>query len=120
MKKLILCTCFIMTMTACAKNVQTDDEFWFSQGERLGRSGYGVESDILDRIKAKVPFQITPYSLGYQKGLLEYCNPYNAFAKGISGIRYNGKCEDHEQAVMIKVEWQRGWDAFIGADFYKR
>ena len=44
---------------------------------------------------------------------------FKAFEKGIQGTRYTDQCAGQPQEVMIKAEWQRGWDAFIGSDFYK-
>jgi len=94
------------------------DEYWYGQGYRFGFAGYDADNRFLENIKEKVPFHKGQYQRGYTAGKLEYCDPYKAFEKGISGTLYLGQCEGHKQQVMIEAEWQRGWDAFVGRDFF--
>lgn len=106
-------------LSACSSTPKTAEEFWLGQGERFGSHGYAFDNASLPDIKEKVPFDENAYKEGYEKGKLEYCDPYKAFEKGIKGTRYTGQCEGMLQDVMVEVEWRRGFDAFMGADFYK-
>lgn len=115
MKKISYLTVFLLL--GCSSVPQTAEEYWFGQGERFGSRGYNIETDALAKMKEKVPFNEAAYLDGYNKGISEYCDPFQAFEKGIRGVRYTGQCDEQKEVVMIKAEWQRGWDAFIGYDF---
>lgn len=106
----------LLFMSACTTSYQTAEAFWLSQGERLGSRGYSIDSSALETMKEKVPFKKEAYIEGYKKGLNVYCDPFQAFNKGISGVRYTGQCDNQKEAIMIKVEWQRGWEAFLSHD----
>ncbi|ASM95603.1 DUF2799 domain-containing protein [Vibrio vulnificus] len=111
--------CFIALAGCTSSTPMTSEEFWFNQGYRFGVHGYQQESESLSAIKEKVPFEQNAYMQGYEKGKKEYCDPFHAFEKGIRGIRYTGQCSEYANEAMIKAEWQRGWDTFLGADFYR-
>ncbi|WP_286294359.1 DUF2799 domain-containing protein [Vibrio apostichopi] len=119
MKRFFYVALLSFGLSACSSSPQTASEFWYGQGERFGANGHVVDNDALVDIKKKVPFDESSYQEGYAKGKLEYCDPFRAFEKGIQGTRYDGQCIGMPQEVMTKAEWQRGWDAFIGADFYR-
>lgn len=111
---------FPLLLTACSSSPKTAEEYWFGQGERFGSRGYNVETDTLESIKEKVPFSETAYLNGYKKGINDYCDPFQAFNKGVSGVRYTGQCDSQKEVIMIKAEWERGWQAFIAWDFNMR
>ncbi len=117
MKKLLLPLASIM-LVACTSTPKTASEYWFGLGERLGSLGYSESITEINKYKEKVPFDELAYQKGYAKGKADYCDPSQAFNKGIGGIRYTGQCEGFSQESMIESEWRRGWEAFIGADFY--
>ncbi|MDV6253137.1 DUF2799 domain-containing protein [Vibrio sp. EA2] len=119
MKTVLLVSVVLLTLQACSANPKSAEDYWYGQGERFGANGYQYDNDILTTLKESVAFDEPSYKRGYKAGKAEYCDPFKAFEKGIQGIRYNGQCSDHPQEVMIKAEWQRGWEAFIGSDFYK-
>jgi len=119
MRNTVLALMSAVLLSACATQPKTAEEFWFGQGERFGSNGYQLENSHLDRIKEKVPFEQQAYIDGYKKGKLSYCDPNHAFEKGIQGKRYEGQCDDFPDPVRVRAEWQRGWDAFIGMDFYR-
>ncbi|BDR14238.1 DUF2799 domain-containing protein [Vibrio sp. STUT-A11] len=119
MKKVLLVSVVFLNLQACSSNPKTVEEYWYGQGERFGANGYSYENEILTTLKESVTFDQQSYKNGYEAGKAEYCDPFRAFDKGIKGIRYNGQCSGQPEEVMIKAEWQRGWDAFIGSDFYK-
>lgn len=119
MKRIIPITLIAFSLAACTSSPKTASEFWYGQGERFGSHGYAIDNNSLADIKGKVEFDESAYLAGYEKGKSEFCDPYKAFEKGIKGTRYTDQCVDMPQEVMIKAEWQRGWDAFIGADFYR-
>ena len=119
MKRFIPIALIAFSLVACSSSPKTASEFWYGQGERFGSRGYAIDNDSLVDIQEKVGFDESAYLAGYEKGKSEFCDPYKAFEKGIKGTRYTEQCADMPQEVMIKAEWQRGWDAFIGADFYK-
>jgi hypothetical protein len=119
MKYIISAALIVFSLSACTSQPKTGSEFWYGQGERFGSHGYSIDNDALTDIKDKVEFDESAYLAGYEKGKAEYCDPYKAFEKGIKGTRYTDQCLGMPQETMIKAEWQRGWDAFIGADFYR-
>ncbi len=119
MKKVTLVSLVLLTLQACSSALKTDAEYWYGQGELFGVNGYQYDNGILSTLKKSVAFDEPSYKSGYEAGKAVYCDPFKAFEKGIQGVRYNAQCADHPQEVMIKAEWQRGWDAFIGSDFYK-
>ncbi|GLR07041.1 DUF2799 domain-containing protein [Vibrio hyugaensis] len=119
MKKLLLIPFVLLTLQACTSSPRTPAEYWYGQGERFGSNGYQYDNDVLANLKEKKPFDEVSYKKGYEAGKAEYCDPFKAFEKGIQGVRYTDQCSGQDQEVMIKAEWQRGWDAFIGSDFYK-
>lgn len=108
----------LLMLVACTTNPKTVSEYWYGLGERLGNLGYSDDIEELNRYKEQIPFDEKAFQEGYTKGKAKYCEPSQAFNKGISGIRYTGQCEGSSQEAMIESEWRRGWDAFIGADFY--
>ncbi|SON49294.1 DUF2799 domain-containing protein [Vibrio tapetis] len=111
---------FVLVVVAgCSTKTLTADEYWYGQGYRFGMAGYDSDNRLLANLKDKVPFQSENYMQGYTDGKLEYCDPFSAFEKGISGTLYTGQCDGHKQQVMIEAEWQRGWDAFVGSDFFR-
>lgn len=118
MKKMIVILSILLT--ACVSEPKTAKEYWFGQGERFGSRGYSLETDGLESMKEKVPFNEAAYIEGYKKGIDSYCDPFQAFNKGISGIRYTGQCDSQKEVIMIKAEWERGWQAFIAWDFNMR
>jgi len=118
MKRIIFTLLFTGMLSACSQTPRTSSEFWYGQGERFGLHGFAIDNDSLESIKQKVPFDENSYKEGYAKGKMKYCDPYSAFEKGIRGVRYVDQCADMPQEDLLKAEWQRGWDAFIGADFY--
>lgn len=120
MKNILVIPFVLLTLQACSSTPQTPEEYWFSQGERFGANGYQYDNHVLANLKEKTPFDEASYKQGYESGKAEYCDPFKAFEKGIQGIRYTDQCVGQPEEVMIKAEWQRGWDAFIGADFYRR
>ena len=105
MKRIVPVTLIAFGLVACTSSPKTASEFWYGQGERFGSRGNAIDNDSLADCKEKVEFDESAYLA--------------AFEKGIKGTRYTDQCADMPQEVMIKAEWQRGWDAFIGADFYK-
>ncbi|MCG9631555.1 DUF2799 domain-containing protein [Vibrio sp. Isolate30] len=119
MKRIISTLMFTLVLSACSQTPKTAAEFWYGQGERFGLHGYAINNDSLESVKEKVPFDEDAYKEGYLKGKAEYCDPFKAFEKGIRGTRYTGQCEGMPNEDMLKAEWQRGWDTFIGADFYR-
>ena len=119
MKKLLFVLFVLSTLQACASSPKTAEEFWYGQGERFGASGYQYDNNVLANLKKKASFDQASYKKGYEAGKAEFYDPFTAFSKGVQGIRYTGQCSGQPQEVMIKAEWQRGWDAFIGSDFYK-
>jgi hypothetical protein len=106
-------------VVACSSSHGTDEEYWFAKGERFGSLGYSYDNDKLTLLKEKVPFDEAAYLSGYEKGKEEFCDPYQAFEKGMQGQQYQGQCEGMKHEALIEADWRRGWDAFIGADFYK-
>ncbi len=119
MRKMLIITLVSLFITACSSSPKTAEEYWYGQGERFGANGYQYDNDTLTALKESVSFDEQAYKSGYEVGKREYCDPFRAFEKGVQGIRYQGQCEDQPQEVMIKAEWQRGWETFIGSDFYK-
>ncbi len=119
MKKVLLVSFALWALQACSSSPRTAAEFWYGQGERFGANGYQYDNDIFKTLKKSVVFDEQSYKNGYEAGKAEYCDPFKAFEKGVRGIRYNDQCTGQPQEVMIKAEWQRGWDAFVGSDFYK-
>lgn len=119
MKKVLLVSVLFLTLQACSSNPKTAEEYWYGQGERFGANGYTYDNGILATLKESVAFDEQSYKNGYKAGKAEYCDPFKAFEKGRQGIRYDGQCSGQPQETMIKAEWQRGWEAFIGSDFYK-
>ncbi|USD64586.1 DUF2799 domain-containing protein [Vibrio sp. SCSIO 43136] len=114
----ILLVVLSIALVGCTAQVKSPEEFWFGQGYRFGSAGYDQENSFLANIKERVPFDQKSYLAGYKKGLSEYCDPFEAFAKGRQGTLYTGQCDGHEQEIQIKADWQRGWDAFVGQDFF--
>lgn len=114
MKKIFLL--LPLLLSACSSPPKTAEEYWFGQGERFGSRGYNIETDSLEKMKEKIPFNQAAYSEGYKKGINDYCDPFQAFNKGISGVRYVGQCDSQKEIVMIKAEWERGWQAFLAWD----
>lgn len=119
MKKALIIPFVLFSLQACSTAPKTPAEYWYGQGERFGSNGYRYDNDVLANLKESVSFDEASYKAGYEAGKAEYCDPFKAFEKGIQGTRYTDQCADQPQEVMIKAEWQRGWDAFIGSDFYK-
>ncbi|MGP8306554.1 DUF2799 domain-containing protein [Vibrio sp. YIC-376] len=119
MKKVLLVSLVFLSLQACSNGPKTAEEYWFGQGERFGANGYQYNNDILPQLKETVAFDEASYKRGYDAGKAAYCDPFKAFEKGVQGVRYDDQCADQPQETMIKAEWQRGWDAFIGSDFYK-
>ncbi|CAE6889907.1 DUF2799 domain-containing protein [Vibrio sp. B1FLJ16] len=119
MNKFLVMILALLSITACSSSPKTASEYWYGQGERFGANGYQYDNEILATLKESVTFDEQAYGHGYEAGKAEYCDPFKAFEKGIQGVRYNGQCVGQPQEIMIKAEWQRGWDAFIGSDFYK-
>lgn len=117
--KRILMLSILLAVQACGSKPITQAEYWMGQGERFGANGYSYQNDIIESLKLKVPFDEQAYKEGYEIGKKDYCDPFKAFEKGVQGVKYTGQCKGQAQEVMVKAEWQRGWDAFIGADFYK-
>ncbi|MDD9154817.1 DUF2799 domain-containing protein [Aliivibrio sp. S4TY2] len=115
MKEMIVILSILLT--SCATVPTTPKEYWFGQGERFGSRGYSIETDALESMKEKVPFDEVAYLEGYKKGINIYCDPFQAFSKGVSGIRYTGQCDSQKEVIMIKAEWERGWQSFIAWDF---
>ncbi|MEH0687708.1 DUF2799 domain-containing protein [Vibrio cholerae] len=109
----------LIILGGCSASTNTEADFWYRQGVRFGQAGYTIEPSVLEEIKSKVPFDEIAYLEGYKIGKSKYCDPFKAFEKGVSGIRYDGQCKGIDNELLIKTEWQRGWDAFIGADFYR-
>lgn len=112
-------TMVVSILVGCTSSYQTNSDYWLGQGERLGRNGYPAESNLLLELKEKVPFDEHAYLAGYKKGKKEYCDPYRAFEKGVQGKRYQDQCLGMPQEIIIKTEWNRGWEVFIGASFPK-
>lgn len=119
MKAVLIISFVLLSLQACSSGPKTAAEYWYGQGERFGANGYRYDNDIVNTLKMSVAFDEESYKNGYQAGKAEYCDPFRAFDKGIQGIRYEDQCTGQPQEIMIKSEWQRGWDAFIGSDFYK-
>ncbi|MEF1174653.1 DUF2799 domain-containing protein [Vibrio sinaloensis] len=109
----------LIALQACTSQPKTAAEYWYGQGERFGSRGGQYDNDVLADLKEKVSFDQVAYESGYKAGKEIYCDPFKAFEKGIAGTRYTNQCDGQPQEVMIKAEWQRGWDAFLGGDFYK-
>ena len=105
-----------LLLVACSIQPQTEAEYWFGQGERFGSAGMSIDNYVLEQMKQQRPFDEASYIQGYQQGKLSYCDPYKAFEKGIQGKRYDEQCAEMPQEVMIKAEWQRGYDAFMNLD----
>ncbi len=103
-------------IAACSSSSMTHQEYWFGQGERFGSTGMSIDNNVLEQMKQQRPFDEVSYVQGYQKGKLSYCDPYKAFEKGIQGTRYNEQCSGMPHEVMIKAEWQRGYDAFMSLE----
>ncbi len=119
MKRVLFIVLILLALQACVSRSKTVAEYWYGQGVRFGANGYRYDNAILPTLKKSVAFDEESYKSGYRVGKAEYCDPFKAFEKGIQGIHYNGQCEGQPQEVMLKAEWQRGWDAFVGSDFYK-
>lgn len=110
----------LLFTAGCSTAPQSDDEFWYKQGYRLGSNGYSYQSQALTEIQqaqTKRSFIETDYRQGYQEGKAVYCDPFKAFDKGRAGVRYIGQCAGAENETMLRAEWERGWQAFIGMDF---
>lgn len=118
-RKILIILALLIGLQACSSSPKTASEYWMGQGERFGSNGYSYQNDTIEMLKLKVPFDEEAYKSGYELGKKEYCDPFKAFEKGIQGLKYTDQCRGQPQEVMIKAEWQRGWDAFIGADFYR-
>ncbi|MCF7354368.1 DUF2799 domain-containing protein [Vibrio sp. CK2-1] len=117
MSKMIIL--FVVLLASCTNKPVSPEDFWYGQGYRFGSNGYDFDNSQLPSLKEKVKFDEDSYQKGYLDGKKVYCDPDQAFNKGISGEKYTGQCDDSPQDVRIRVEWQRGWDAFIGADMIR-
>ncbi|MEL7292741.1 MAG: DUF2799 domain-containing protein [Pseudomonadota bacterium] len=121
MSKKNLITLFLLIgLQACSSSPKTPSDYWMGQGERVGAAGYAYKNIVIENLKTNVPFDEEAYKKGYESGKRKYCDPFKAFEKGMQGVKYTGQCLEYPQEAMIKAEWQRGWDAFIGADFYRQ
>ncbi len=116
MNKAVLIAVVSAFLAGCSSLPMTLQEYWFGQGERFGSAGMSIDNYVLEQMKQQRPFDEASYIQGYQKGKLSYCDPYKAFEKGIQGKRYDEQCVEMPQEVMIKAEWQRGYDAFMNLD----
>lgn len=106
------------SLTACSIQKQTLEEYWYGQGERLGRNGYQYNSETLKILKEKTPFKEIAYKEGYETGWQEFCDPYRAFEKGVQGKLYVAQCDGHPKEIMIKADWERGWQAFVSGEIF--
>ncbi len=102
MNKAVLIAVVSAFLAGCSSLPMTLQEYWFGQGERFGSAGMSIDNYVLEQMKQQRPFDEASYIQGYQKG--------------IQGKRYDEQCVEMPQEVMIKAEWQRGYDAFMNLD----
>jgi hypothetical protein len=71
---------------------------WRTVGYEDGATGQGVER-LASRRQACAKHGVVPdldaYRFGREEGLLEFCQPANAFRVGASGRGYSGACPQH-------------------------
>ncbi|WP_105902493.1 DUF2799 domain-containing protein [Vibrio gangliei] len=109
---------FSFFILGCAHSVPTTEEYWYKQGFMLGVRGQFIDHAKLLIFKEDKQFDNQSYHRGYVDGKSDFCDPEQAFNKGISGIKYSDQCDEFSQHVRIKAEWQRGWEAFISMGLF--
>ncbi|MGD8173390.1 DUF2799 domain-containing protein [Vibrio sp. TRT 21S02] len=110
---------FVTFIVGCSSSPTTYKQVWYKEGYRVGKAGYQENNRITNNLKNKLGnFDELSYSSGFYDGRKVFCKPEYAFSRGISGAKYNGQCEGHKNEVMIKADWERGWQAFISQSFY--
>lgn len=104
----------ITLISGCTTEPLTPNEFWYKQGKRVGETGLQEYEQMIAHFKKKVDFQPDAFQKGYQEGMMTFCDPFRARNKGLSGRKYEGQCDEHPNADLIKVDWDRGWQQYIG------
>ena len=99
------------------KNIVTEDN-WLALGEYQGEKG-GIEHTLneLQALSDKYSngeVDYSAYQQGYEKALIIYCQPQNAFQLGISGKHYNGVCERFPHGNEFRGDWEMAEKAKSG------
>lgn len=120
MIRLILTLIVMFSLSACGSFqgnlalVKKGD--WQAVGQRDGERGLPSRSlSELQSLAKKAGVQqadISDYESGYQAGLERYCNVGNAYDIGLSGMQYNGVCNNQDDGLQFQMEWQRGFNDF--------
>jgi hypothetical protein len=114
---LLACCVSVLTATllgACATGMSKDEcalADWQTIGYEDGLRGYPAERIGAHRV-ACAKHQVTPnlaaYSVGRERGLLEYCQPKNGFRAGLSGTGYANVCSGSTETAFVKAyQWGR-------------
>lgn len=78
---------------------------WFENGRQDGVSGMASQADRLQKScgKAFDEETLVLYTNGYDSGMVEYCNPANAFKLGQMGAAVQNRCPE-----LMKPEFEVG------------
>ncbi|MGV2987503.1 DUF2799 domain-containing protein [Vibrio sp. E150_011] len=111
--KLKLCIVSLL-LTACTSEPITVEQYWYKKGQRIGEVGIQDYGSSIEHFEKKGDFNESAFHKGYSYGKSLFCDPFQAFDKGLSGRKYSNQCEGVRNELLIRAEWQRGWQVFIG------
>ncbi|PSW18018.1 DUF2799 domain-containing protein [Photobacterium sanctipauli] len=113
----ILVTAF--TLFACTGQSQYEDELaqkgqWEYLGLKDGESGRIVRNQSeLELLNSLSEADIEKYMLGYQKGIEDYCLPYNTYKHGKNGQQYTGQCLNTANERLAVEGWEVGYKEYV-------
>ena len=109
-----------LVFLACGKNVsvtknQCTAGDWQTLGYRDAAVGYRI-TRLLAHQDACVEFGVIPdrekYMLGWNQGLLEFCDPHSAFLHGQSGKRHHNVCPADQRDEFLRA-YKEGRTLFL-------
>ncbi|MGL4734135.1 MAG: DUF2799 domain-containing protein [Enterovibrio sp.] len=120
LQRFVLFSLFLL-LSACGNGSHTielaKENRWHDIGLRDGERG--IPSKTLTALQQlgdeKHAVNVSEYDAGYRDGLAKYCDVSNAYSLGVAGIQYQGVCSRHYNGQAFRMEWQRGYQAFMSA-----
>ena len=55
---------------------------------------------------------LNEYRQGYQKGIIEFCQPETAFRRGLNGTKYKGQCAGQSNENDVVKRWLDGMNEY--------
>ena len=116
MKKIALILT-VAVLAGCSTYAQqkqlAQENRWEQVGLLDGQIGhYQKNSAELKQFGAISDAAMNEYKQGYQKGVVEFCQPEAAFKRGLNGKKYKGQCSGQSNESNVVKRWQDGMNEY--------